>query len=111
MNRLLSSVALMFALVVLSPSAPAVAADAVPTTIQVKDMHCPNCAKSIAGKLYAVPGVVSVKMDVTKESAFVTPQAQRQPSARAMWDAVVKAGFTPVKITTPAGSFTSRPEK
>lgn len=79
------------------------------TVIEVENMHCSNCARKIASKLYGVPGVVVVRTSVTANTATVTPQQQRQPSPKAMWEAVERAGFKPVKLQGPQGSFTSKP--
>jgi copper chaperone CopZ len=80
------------------------------TTIQVDDMHCMACAKKIAAKLYAVPGVVKVHADPKKDLAFVVPQKRRAPSPRAMWEAVEASGFKPIRMSGPGGDFTSKPD-
>jgi copper chaperone CopZ len=80
------------------------------TEIEVDNMHCSNCARKIASKLYGVPGVVGVRTNVTANTATVTPQQQRQPSPKALWEAVERAGFKPVKLQGPQGVFTSKPE-
>ena len=77
--------------------------------IYVDDMHCKNCAKKIARKLYAVPGVVAVHADVKKNVALVTPQKGKDPSLRALWEAVEAAKFKPVKLVVPGGAFESKP--
>lgn len=79
------------------------------SVITVDDMHCSACARKIARKLYAVPGVVLVETDVKADRARVTPQKGRQPSPRALWEAVKKAGFKPIKLEGPAGVFTGEP--
>ncbi len=79
------------------------------TTIHVDNMHCDACAKKIAGKLYALPQVAEVRADVPKSIAYVVPHQTKTPSPRAMWEAVEQAGFKPVKLVGPAGSFTSKP--
>lgn len=79
------------------------------TTIYVQDMHCADCAKTIAKKLYAVPGVVEVRADVPKNIAYVVPGKEKKLSSKALWDAVVSAGFVPVKMTGPEGTFTKPP--
>jgi copper chaperone CopZ len=79
------------------------------TLIEVDDMHCANCARKIASKLYGVPGVVAVRCNVAANTAAITPQQQRQPSPKAMWEAVEKAGFKPVKLQGPHGIFTTKP--
>lgn len=86
-----------------APSAPT-------TTIHVKNMHCGHCAQKIARKLYTVASVKKVKTDVKQGTAVITPEATRQPSPKALWEAVEKAGFKPVKLTTPEASFEEKPE-
>lgn len=81
------------------------------TTIKVDDMHCLTCAKKIAARLYAVPGVVKVHADVDKNLAFVVPQKDKMPSPRAIWEAVEKAGFEPLLVSGPGGSFTKKPTR
>jgi copper chaperone CopZ len=85
------------------------AASPTTTTIHINDMHCPTCAKRIASRLYTVAGVVRVSTDVAKGVAIVTPQSNRQPSPRGLWDAVEKAGFQPTKIEAPNGTYTEKP--
>ncbi len=86
-------------------TAPAAEKTTTAITVQVKDMHCADCAKKIARKLYAVPGVVKVKTDLKKHLAVITPEAERQPSPKALWEAVEKAGFEPVLVAGPAGKY------
>ena len=81
------------------------------TWIFVEDMHCSNCAKKIARKLYNVSGVVKVQANVAKDYAVVTPQEGTQLSPRALWEAVEQAKFKPVKLQGPAGVFTKKPSK
>jgi copper chaperone CopZ len=85
------------------------AADTRTTTIQIQNMHCPACAQKIANKLYAVPSVVSVKTNHTAGTAVVQPSQTKDASPRAMWEAVEKAGFKPVKLTGPSGVYTAKP--
>jgi copper chaperone CopZ len=72
-------------------------------------MHCADCAKQIARKLYAVPGVVEVRADVAKNIAYVVPQKDKSLSARSLWTAVESAGFSVARLESPQGTFTSRP--
>ena len=72
-------------------------------------MHCVNCAKKIASRLYAVPGVVGVRAEVKSGIAYVTPQQAKQPSPRALWEAVESADFTPKKLVGPYGTFEAKP--
>jgi copper chaperone CopZ len=73
--------------------------------IYVGNMHCPNCAKKIAGKLYRVKGVVKVRTDVKQSLAIVTPQAKKIVDSKAAWAAVRSAGFKPTKLIGPQGTF------
>jgi copper chaperone CopZ len=68
-------------------------------------MHCPTCAKKIAGKLYRVKGVMKVKTDVKKNLAVVTAQSKKQVDPKAAWTAVRQAGFKPAKLIGPQGTF------
>ena len=79
------------------------------TTIYVQDMHCGECAKKIARKLYAVPGVVEVRADVSKNVAFVVPQKDKTVASKAVWEAVESAGFRVVRVESPQGSYTTKP--
>jgi copper chaperone CopZ len=80
------------------------------TVIEVDNMHCANCARKIARKLYSVPGVVGVRTNVAANTATITPQQQRQPSPKALWEAVESAGFKPIKLHGPHGEFTTKPQ-
>ena len=79
------------------------------TTMVVTDMHCSACAKKIAAKLYALPGVHEVRADIKKNMAYVVPKQRKQVSPRAMWQAVEAAGFKMVRLSGPAGTFTKTP--
>lgn len=79
------------------------------TWIFVDDMHCANCAKRIARKLYTVSGVVNVQASVSKNFAVVTPQEGKTLSPRALWSAVESAKFKPVKLQGPDGVYTAKP--
>ena len=81
------------------------------TAIYVTDMHCTECAKKIARKLYAVPGVVQVKADVPKDLAFVVHQKTKDPAPRALWEAVENAGFVVTKMHTPGGVIDKKPQR
>lgn len=80
------------------------------TTILIKGMHCGGCAKKVAGKLKAIPGVADAAVDASTSLATVTPQVGKAPSSRALWEAVEKAGYTTVKLSGPAGEFTEKPK-
>jgi copper chaperone CopZ len=79
------------------------------TTIYVHNMHCADCAKQIARKLYALPGVVEVRADVPKNIAYVVPQKDKSLAPRSMWEAVESAGFTVARMEGPGGTYTAKP--
>lgn len=79
------------------------------TTIQMKKIHCNGCAKKIAKKLSSLDGVKAVKSDVKKNMTVVTPEGGKQLSPRALWEAVESAGFKPVKLAGPSGTYTKKP--
>jgi copper chaperone CopZ len=79
------------------------------TTIHVQNMHCADCAKQIARKLYALPGVVEVRADVPKNIAYVVPQKDKTLAPRAMWEAVESAGFAVARLEGPQGTYTAKP--
>ena len=79
------------------------------TTIRVQNMHCDACAKKIARKLYAVPGVVEVRADVAKNIAYVVPQKDKPLSPRTLWESVEAAGFKVARLDGPQGAFTAKP--
>ena len=80
------------------------------TAIYVTDLHCDNCAKKLASKLYAVPGVVQVKANVPKDVAFVIHQKTKDPQPLALWEATETAGFQVVKLQSPTVVLTEKPQ-
>jgi copper chaperone CopZ len=87
------------------------AAEPAATTISIKGMQCAGCAGHVAESLQAIPGVAKAHADATKATAVVTAKSKMSPSPRALWEAVEKAGYTPVKLVSPAGTFTSKPQQ
>ncbi len=100
---------LLAALAVLALSAQVRATDPAATAITVENMHCMSCARKMADQLYAVPGVASVSADVKASRLTVGPKAGEQPSPRALWEAIEKAGYKPTQVEGPAGKFTTKP--
>ncbi len=73
------------------------------TAIFVGDMHCANCAKKVARKLYGVKGVVKVRTDIKIDVAIVTPQQNRKLDADALWAAAEASTILPIKMIGPGG--------
>ena len=86
------------------------AADLEPTTITVKGMHCAGCAKKLVRQLKEIKGVKDVKAEVENEKLIVHSPIRKGPSGRAMWEAIQKAGYEPVKMVGPAGTFEEKPK-
>ena len=110
MNAFTTLLMMFVALASILSSSELRAADTKTTTITVKGMHCGGCAKKVAAKLKAVPGVDNVNVDASTSQASLTPQANKVPSPRALWEAVEKAGYETVKIAGPSGVFTEKPK-
>ena len=80
------------------------------TTIVIKGMHCQGCVKKVVAQLQKVPGVAAANADAKRGLAAAAPiEAQRLPSPRAQWEAIEKAGFTPVALYGPFGTFKQKP--
>lgn len=86
------------------------AAEKAATSITVDGMHCPSCAKKIVAKLKVVPGVAAVTTDVTAARIQITATAEKEPSPKALWEAVETAGYKAVKLEGPSGTFTAKPK-
>jgi copper chaperone CopZ len=110
MNLVIRSLVAVAAALVLGVGGVAHAADPAPTTITIPSMDCPNCAKKVATKLSEVPGVAKVETDPDNGIATVTPQPKAVLSPKALWEAVEKAKYKPVKLEGPGGMFTEKPK-
>ena len=81
------------------------------TQLTVKGLHCDFCAAKLCKALKEIPGVADAKADVKAGLTIITPTpGKKLPSPKAQWEMVEKAGFTPVKLTGPLGTFTSKPK-
>lgn len=80
------------------------------TVITVEKMHCAGCAKRIGNKLYEVPGVKAIQVDVDKKTLWVHPEPGKQPSPRGLWEAVEKASDRPTRLHGPYGIFVEKPK-
>lgn len=90
-------------------AAAAEAAD-LATTIDVEGMHCVSCARKIAGHLQAVPEAGPVAVDVATGKVAIPPRSQVAPSPRSLWEAVERAGYKPVRLRSPYGTFAEKPK-
>jgi len=87
------------------------AATSTKTTITLKVLSCEGCAKRVREKLTAVSGVGDVKTDLRTKSATIVPKRGATPSPKLLWEAIEKAGKTPLKLVGPSGTFTSKPKE
>ena len=112
MNRKSLLFAVMFGVAVFASGSNAWSAKRnVTTTITVKGMHCQACAKKITTLLNKVPGVAASQADAKKEVAVIIPkQGNKLPSPRAQWEAVEKAGYKPIRLAGPFGTYTKKPK-
>jgi copper chaperone CopZ len=94
MNRL---VAAWFGLV-LASSAIAAESGAV-AEVEIKNMACPICARSVGERLSKLPGVQDVKISLKTDTARVVMAPGRQPDAESLRKAVKDAGFEAGAVT------------
>ncbi len=104
-----AAAALVTALLVLAAQAQPALVPSPVTTISVPDMDCPNCAKGIATKVSAAPGVAKVETNVKERLVRVTPKDRVVLSPKALWVAVEAGGQDPAKLVGPSGTFTKMP--
>ncbi|MEM8865169.1 MAG: heavy metal-associated domain-containing protein [Planctomycetota bacterium] len=66
--------------------------------LQVEQLHCSNCAKKLARKLYATPGIKKVKTDVKANLATIQLQPKKTVELAKLWAAAEAAKQKPVAI-------------
>ena len=81
----------------------------VETIVYVTDLHCKHCAKRLARKLFAVPGVTKVRANVKQDMAIVMPEKDKVICPLKLWQAAEAAKFKVAKIETPEEVFTKKP--
>ncbi len=57
-----------------------------------------------------VSGVEKVEPDVKTHTVKVFPKENAKVSAKELWEAVEKAGYTPSELDGPGGSFKEKPK-
>jgi copper chaperone CopZ len=80
------------------------------TTITIEGMHCVSCSKKLTKAFKAVPDVGAVSVDAETGLATISPKADVVPSPKALWEAVEKAGYKPVKLEGPGGTVDEKPK-
>jgi len=110
LKSLIAAAALPLLSLLLTPGVvPASEPTTVETTITIEGMHCQGCAKKVASRLKAVAGVQEVRIDAESGLAVVVPLADATVSPRALWEAVQKSRYSPVRLEGPSGTFTRKP--
>lgn len=71
--------------------------------IEIEGMHCSHCAKAVEDELLAVSGVKKAKADAEKKTAVVA--LSQDVSDEALFKAVEKAGFKPIRAEVKKGLF------
>ena len=89
------------AVVVIALGRVASAAELGQMEITVANMHCKGCAKKIVARLYTVPGVKSVSVDVRSKTLTVTPQKAKAVSPRQLCEAIETADDRPLRVVGP----------
>lgn len=80
------------------------------TKVTLTELHCMGCAKRIAKKVNAVPGVAQMRVDLKAKTLYVIHKPGMTPSPRAVWVAIEEEEHTPVRMETPKGVFTEKPK-
>ncbi|MBN8624770.1 MAG: heavy-metal-associated domain-containing protein [Planctomycetes bacterium] len=107
LKTLLSAVALAFGTLLGTGTAEAAGSS---TTINVVGMHCVSCARKVTGHLQAVSETGPVTVDVETGKVIVPSRSQVVPSPRSLWEAVERAGYKPVQLISPMGTFSEKPK-
>ncbi|MEM9185011.1 MAG: heavy-metal-associated domain-containing protein [Planctomycetota bacterium] len=66
--------------------------------IHVEDLHCQSCAKKLARKLYATPGVKRVRTYVKQDLAIVELQPKKTVDLAKLWRATELSDQKPVAL-------------
>lgn len=80
------------------------------TTIKVEGMTCGGCAKKVQQFVAKINGVEKVEPDLKAQTIKVFPKENAKVSAKEMWEAVEKAGYTPSELDGPSGSSKEKPK-
>lgn len=80
-----------------------------PTVITIGEM-CGGCVKHINAKLKTIPDIAKVECDLKAKSVTITPKPEATLSSKMLWETFDSIGKTPVKLTGPDGTFTSKPK-
>ena len=75
---------------------PAIAAESgAVVDIEIKNMVCPVCARTVGERLKVLPGVRDVKINLKTDTARVVMAPGQKPDVEQIRKTVTKAGFEP----------------
>jgi Cu+-exporting ATPase len=80
------------------------------TVVSVKKL-CPTCGKKIAQKLEQLPQTHSTSINVEQRTVTVVAKQGQSLSPRIVWEIVEKGGEQPVRLQSPSGTFTAKPQQ
>ncbi|MFO0880993.1 MAG: heavy-metal-associated domain-containing protein [Gemmataceae bacterium] len=80
------------------------------TRVVLDDLHCMGCAKKINRKVVAVPGVAEMRVDLKAKTIWAMHKQGMTPSPKALWEAIEQADHAAVRLDSPSGSYTSKPQ-
>ena len=86
-------------------------ADNAPQTTVVVGEMCGGCVKRITSKLQQLDNVGAITCDVKQKSTTITPKPGHSLSPRIVWEAFESIGKSPVRLSGPSGTFTSKPAR
>ena len=110
MNRVFNVIVPLLSILGFTLATEVVAAEPTNSVISVNGMHCAACSRKISNKLQEVTGVSAATADAKTGLVSITPKAQATLSPKALWEAVEAAGYKPMKIVGPSGTFTEKPK-
>ena len=70
--------------------------------VEIKNMACPICARTVGERLSKLPGVQDVKISLKTDTARVVMAPGQKPDAEQIRRAVTEAGFEAGAVTLPA---------
>lgn len=67
--------------------------------VEIKNMACPVCARSVGERISELSGVQDVKISLKTDTARVVMAPGQKPDVEGIRKAVAKAGFEPGAVT------------
>jgi copper chaperone CopZ len=71
--------------------------------VEIKNMACPICARTVGERISTLPGVQDVKISLKTDTARVVMAPGQKPDVESIRKAVAEAGFEPGVATVKDG--------